>query len=84
MPKEKLLLYVVYKQGMYGHGVHGIDTSLESAIVMADKAAERDVDNYHSYDVYEVPAGSPPAEFKNKRADYGWMNNDPVYSTEKQ
>lgn len=74
------LIYVVYKQGKFGQGIHGIDGDREKAIAMADKAAARDIDDYHSYDVYPVPLGRLPDAGNNPMEDYGWMNMEPVHS----
>jgi hypothetical protein len=47
---------------------------------MAEKAASRDIDDYHSYDVYPIPLGRLPAAGINPMQDYGWMNMEPVHS----
>ena len=59
-------VYVIYKQGIYGHGIHGIFTSRTDAENMADVIAAKDKDsgglserrdhsNYHDWCVYKIP-----------------------------
>ena len=58
-------VYVIYKQGIYGHGIHGIFTSRTDAENMADVIAAKDKNmgglsmrkgnNYHDWCVYKVP-----------------------------
>jgi len=47
--------YVVYKQGVCGHGVQGVSLDKKTAISIAKECAEKDTDDYHSYDVYCMP-----------------------------
>jgi hypothetical protein len=74
------LIYVIYKQGQYGQGIHGIHTDLQRVIELSEKAAARDKDDYHSYDVYPIPLGELPNLGADFMQDYGWMNLDPVHS----
>jgi hypothetical protein len=74
------LIYVIYKQGQYGQGIHGIHTNLKLVIELSEKAAARDKDDYHSYDVYPIPLGELPNLGTDFMQDYGWMNMDPVHS----
>ena len=74
------VIYVVYKQGYYGHGIHGIDPDKGNAIEMAKHAARRDKDSHHSYDVYPIPIGKLPVQSADPMTDYGWMNAEPVFS----
>lgn len=48
-------VYVIYKRGIYGHGVHGIFTSRIDAENMADKIASKDKDSYHTWQVFKIP-----------------------------
>jgi hypothetical protein len=77
------VIFVIYKQGQFGHGIHGIDMNRDNAIALAKEAAKRDVDDYHSYDVYPVPHGRLPDSNSNPMADYGWMNMEPIYTAVK-
>lgn len=48
-------VYVIYKRGVYGHGVHGIFTSRIDAENMADVIAAKDKDGYHQWQVFKIP-----------------------------
>jgi hypothetical protein len=72
--------YVVHKQGYRGSGIHAISTSLQSAKVMAQKIADNDYDDYHSYDVYPVPMGRITCE----EQELGWLNQEPLTSAVKK
>ena len=48
-------VYIIYKQGVYGHGIHGIFISRIDAENMADKIAAKDKDSYHDWCVYKIP-----------------------------
>jgi hypothetical protein len=77
------LIFIVYKQGWFGQGTHGISFDQIEAEEIADKASRRDRDEHHCYDVYAVPLGKLPPQGGNEKADFGWMNRAPVYSTSK-
>ncbi len=47
--------YVDYKQGVEGHGVHGLSLDYDRAKEIAVECAEMEPDDYHSFDVYRVP-----------------------------
>lgn len=82
--KASLPIYLVYKQGYCGQGVHGMSKSLDTVKMMADAAAGADEDDYHSYDIYEVIVNALPERLKDTDADdLGWMNTKPVYSKKK-
>jgi hypothetical protein len=84
IPDGAPCVFVIYKQGYFGHGVHGIARLQRGAVRLADNAAARDIDSYHSYDVYPVPLGLLPNIGEDHLKDYGWMNQDPSYSTTKE
>ena len=48
-------VYVVCKQGIYGHGIHAILTIKIDAIHTADMIAAKDKDTYHDWCVYKIP-----------------------------
>lgn len=48
-------VYVLYKKGIYGHGVHGVFTARKLAEDAADTAADQDKDCYHDWVVYKIP-----------------------------
>lgn len=79
------VVFMVYKQGFMGCGIHGLDTTLSGAIELAQFAADNDRDVYHSYDIYAVPLDRPPA-YLNIRQTYqsGWMNQEPLFTTRKK
>lgn len=79
------VVFMVYKQGFMGCGIHGLDTTLSGAIELAQFAADNDRDVYHSYDIYPIPLNRPPA-FPNINQIYqsGWMNQEPLFSTRKK
>lgn len=82
--KASLPLYVVYKQGFCGQGIHGMSKSLDTVKMMADAAADSDGDNYHSYDIYQVIVNALPEKLTDRGTDdLGWMNATPVYSKKK-
>lgn len=74
------VVYVIYKQGFFGQGIHGICTDSIAVEKLAQQAAHRDVDEYHSYDIYKVPLGMLPELSNNRMADFGFMNSEPVVS----
>lgn len=79
-------VYVIHKQGeMYGHGVHGIFTSRIDAENMADKIAEKDKDNYHYWDVYQIPMNTVcgAEERGNEGFTSSMGKNKRVYRTNK-
>lgn len=76
-------IYVVYKQGMYGHGAHGVSMTANGARQLAMQAAEQDIDDYHCYDVYQLPLDQLTPLSATPMRDYGWMNVDPLYSIKK-
>lgn len=76
--------YIIYKQGYYGQGIQGICPSLKEASSLADLAAERDEDDYHSYDVYPVPMSQLADLGGDHREDTGWIEKEPLYSTRKK
>lgn len=84
-----VLVYVVYKQGAFGQGVHGISFNFRLACNMANTLASRDADAYHDYDVYGIPFDELPPEAASQdfsggiTSDFGWMNAEPLYSTDK-
>jgi hypothetical protein len=78
------LIFVVYKQGRFGHGLHGAHVDKANAINMAKLSAARDRDDHHSYDVYPLPLGRLPDNIEDFMADYGWMNMEPVFSVRKK
>lgn len=52
------MAYIIYKQGVYGHGVHGVyigEGAKERAIGDCKLCAESDKDDYHLWSVIEVP-----------------------------
>ena len=81
---QTLSLFVVYKQGHCGQGVHGMSKILDTAKAMADASADSDGDDYHSYDIYEIKVNGMPERLNDRDADdLGWMNNSPVYTKKK-
>lgn len=80
IPLDIPLVFLVYKRGNFGHGIHGASDDLTVAMDLAIHAAKRDVDNYHSYEVYTVPVGMLPVLRDLCSIDHGWMNRDPVAS----
>lgn len=78
---EANVFFIVYKQGVYGQGVHAISSVRKTAEALAIHSAQKDVNDYHSYDVYRVPLNKLPRPFVDPRMDYGWMNKKPVLST---
>lgn len=81
--KPGITLFVVYKQGYYGQGVHGISTELKDAKGLAYLAANGDQDDYHSYDIYPVVINQSPPQPRVPEFDLGWMNNGKLYSVVK-
>jgi|AntDeeMinimDraft_5_1070356.scaffolds.fasta_scaffold42329_1 hypothetical protein len=77
-------VFVVYKQGFYGHGAHAISFEQEKAEALADECAKRDHDSYHSYDVYPVYLDILKRSNLDPKIDQGWMNIDPIYSVRKE
>jgi len=81
--KCDVVVYLVYKQGHFGHGAHAISMDKKDAISLAKLAAERDHDDHHSYDVYDIPLNKIPDHSGDFMADFGWMNREPVFSIKK-
>ena len=52
-------MYIIVKSGVYMSGVCGLFESKEDAIHACNKLADEDVDNYHSWNVFEVNFGVP-------------------------
>ena len=46
-------LFAVFQEGVYRHTCLGIFDSFQGAAKAADRAAEEDRDDYHSYDVFD-------------------------------
>lgn len=78
---EANVFFIVYKQGVYGQGVHAISSVRKVAEALAIQSAQKDVDDYHSYDVYRVPLNKLSRPLVDPRMDYGWMNKKPVLRT---
>ncbi len=77
------VVYVIYKQGVFGQGIHAISHDEKKACEFADKSAARDIDDYHSYDVYPVPLDRLTPQSADPMKDFGWMNIEPVHSAQK-
>ena len=50
-------VYIIYKHGMYGHGIYGVFPDKAEAIAACDSLAAGDVDDYHDWLVLHVPFG---------------------------
>lgn len=77
-------IYVVYKRGIYGQGVHGCSLDLAAAKKMADDLAYWDVDNYHIWKVYAVPLDQLHPSIRHKEeVNEGYMETQSIYSVQK-
>ena len=79
------VIYMVYKKGIYGHGVHACSLDSNVAKGMADDLAKRDRDSHHSWEVYEVPLEELSPEVDNEGyRDQGFMaEGKALYSAQK-
>ena len=50
---ERVIMFFLYKKGVYGHGIFWIGSNLEEGKREADKAASLDRDNYHDWVLFE-------------------------------
>lgn len=46
-------LYAVFQQGVYRHDCVGVFDTLDLAVAAADGAAEAEIDNHHSFEVFQ-------------------------------
>lgn len=80
---DSTLFFVVYKRGNFGHGVHAISMSLQECCLLAKAIAGRDIDDYHAYEVYTIPASQLPRMESMCSIDFGWMNKEPIFCVTK-
>ncbi len=71
-------IYVVYKQGVEGHGVYGASLDYDRAKEIAIECAEMEPDDYHSFDVYRVPFDEAA-----ESGCEGFMNEAAIFSVAK-
>ncbi len=75
---NKNYCYVVYKQGVEGHGVYGASLDYDRAKEIAIECAGMERDNYHSFDVYRIAFD----EAADSKYD-GFMDEAPSFSVVK-
>lgn len=61
-----MMVYAVFKEGVYRHQCGGVFGTVQEAIIAASELAQEDVDNYHSYDVYGFELGKKLYKQGNK------------------
>lgn len=65
--------FCVFQEGVYRHTCGGVFDSFERAVEAADGIAAADVDDYHTYDVFEFELNKPDCEesalYSVKRSD---------------
>jgi len=86
-------IYLVVKDAVYQHGVHGASLDRQKAIDMAEACAREDVDDHHEWLVFRVPLDEKHPE-SGEMFGEGWTNNpsgvsgatagDVVFQTKKQ
>jgi hypothetical protein len=52
-----MYVYIIYKQGIYGHGIFGVYNNKIEGIFNCKKAANNDKDDYHEYCLYKIEIG---------------------------
>ena len=74
-------VHVVYKSGIYGHGVWGIYITKDDAIKAAKDFAKNDRDGYHAWEVYEIPIGKgiDLSKVKETETSDGYMSRLPLF-----
>lgn len=74
-------VYMVVRHGVYIRGIHGVFTGKEDAINRADELAEKEIDDYHEFEVYIIPINHTP-----KIVDYdsGYLYDKPIYTVRKK
>ena len=76
------MVYLVQKQGVFCHGIHGVSFEEQKAITMAKSLAAADSDDYHAWNVIAVPVDSmhPTVEVNNSE-HCGWTEGAVLFST---
>lgn len=76
----KDIAYVVIKSGVYRHDIFGVFLNKDEAKKVANKLAETDSDNYHTYDVIKTSLDQVAAHHE-KSEGHSSDNDTEIYST---
>lgn len=84
-----MTVYIIIKQGVYGHGCMGVATTPAQAETMARQCAADDHDDYHDYNVYPMKEGvfmRPEGEYvwqEDKATQGAYVEVEPIFSCDK-